>query len=256
MTPFRQTILPGETGSDVTAVKHAYVRMGVAGAGALADTNRAGPAFVTVTKTVQRQHRLKVDGIYGEQTHAIVAPHFNARDVVLYRAAKIRDRPPPPPPAGDAQALAKKLLVHHLQATAAGKAVWSQGGYWVHIDPRPLRLMCWLIEEEAHKIGTFAICSDHHDDGPHGHAGGFAFDLSSIDGVSVAATSAKARSLTLAVATQIMKAPELVHPRQLICGGYGNHRDSAISACSLPGADGYYGATVMQEHTNHLHSGF
>lgn len=266
---FRQAIRPGDVGTDVTAVKRAYIKMGVKGSGALAVTRRAGTQFVEVTKTVELQHRLKADGVYGESVHKIVSPYFDAYGAALYLAATIRHPLPPPPPLGDAQALAKRLLKHAMDgsytadnpgdlrditATADGKPVWSQAGRWIHIDARPLRLLCWLIEDQGVTVGTFALCSDHHDDGPNGHAGGLAVDLSTLNGFSVA--SSGARPVTLDVAKMLRSAPNLLRPRQLICGGYGNHRDTDISNCSIPAADSFYGSAVMAQHTNHLHCGY
>jgi hypothetical protein len=273
VTPYRQPILPGMSGSDVLAVKRTFVRLHVPGAGTLVLDKHAGVAWVAVLKNFQRIHHVAVDGIYGPGTHDLVAPHFNARDVLAYKSATIRRPPQPtiPPTATDA---AKRLLVfanegkYHadnpgdmrdLQATAAGHAVWSQGGYFVHIDRRPLDVLVWLIDVKGVKVGTFAICSDHHNDGPHGHAGGLAVDISSIDGVSVAASNATARVKTLRVAEwlhALSGKSAVPPPRQLICGGYGNHRDSQISACSIPGADSFYGYQTMQEHCNHIHCGY
>jgi hypothetical protein len=266
VTPFRQLILPGAVGSDVWAVKRAYTKMGVKGAGALARTKQAGPAFVAVTKTVQQQNHLKADGVYGEATHLIVALHFDAYGTMLYRTAKIRNPPQPAPASLSAQAAAKKLLAYHdagdyhadnpgdlrdIEATAAGKAVWSQGGYWVHIDPRPLDLLVYLISM-GHKIGTYAICSDHHNDGPHGHAGGLAVDIVSIDGHHVA--DANAKTATLQLGSLIQNAPGL-RPRQLISGGYGNREDADCKALCIPFAS-FYGEPTLSQHCNHIHCGF
>ena len=100
---------------------------------------------------------------------------------MLYRTAKKREPVHPPLPEQNAQELAKELIVYYhegkyradnpgdlrdLEATAAGKAVWSQAGRYVHVDRRPLATLVWLIRQ-GYKIGTFAICSDHHYDGPH-----------------------------------------------------------------------------------------
>ena len=43
-------------------------------------------------------------------------------------------------------------------------------------------------------------------------------------------------------------------PRQLICGGYGNHPDAEISALTIPSAS-FYGLTTMLQHCNHIHCG-
>lgn len=271
-TPYRQSIPPGVTGGDVLAVKRAYIRMHITGAGGLALTRTAGAAFVSVTRSVQLQHRLPADGVYGYATHQVVAPFFDLYGAFLYRTAAIRKPVPPPAPVGNAQSFAKKLLAYSktgeyhadnpadlpdIIATANGKPVWSQAGRWVHIDPHPLQLLCWLIEEEHHRVGTYAICSDHSNDGgTHGHAAGFAVDISSIDGVAVAAHTPQARGLTLEVAKLIHNAPSGLVPSQLICGGYGNVRDAAISLLSIPAADSYYGSVTMAEHCNHIHAGY
>lgn len=38
-----------------------------------------------------------------------------------------------------------------------------------------IALLDYLLQK-GYKIGITSVRSDHHDDGPHGHAGGFAFD--------------------------------------------------------------------------------
>ena len=52
-----------------------------------------------------------------------------------------------------------------IKATAEGAPVHSQHGGFVRIDERVMRVLVHLIEQ-GHTIGTSAICSDHHDDGP------------------------------------------------------------------------------------------
>jgi hypothetical protein len=197
----------------------------------------------------------------------VIAPHFDAADEALYEKAAIRVLEDLPAPAGNAAALAQQLLqlqgqgkyhsdnpgdIVDLKATAAGKAVRSQSGQLVHVDERVLRVLIHLIEQ-GHTIGTFAICSDHHDDGPHGHAGGLAVDISSIDGHSIASSSA--RAAVLAVNRKLHDAGAL-KPRQLISGGVGNVRDSEISALSLPAADSFFGTSTMLDHCNHIHVGY
>jgi hypothetical protein len=138
-----------------------------------------------------------------------------------------------------------------VQATAGGRPVRSQSGKLVHIDERLMRVLNRLIES-GHTIGTSSICSDHHDDGEHGHAGGLAVDISSIDGHSIATTSA--RALVIEVDTALHKAGVLT-PRQLISGGVGNAPDSTISHLTIPSAE-FYGAQTMSEHCNHIHVGY
>src|SRR5262249_7053187 len=157
--------------------------------GAMNPSRRAGPAFVSALKVAQRQHSLLVDGKYGKDSHGVIAPHFTAGDVTLYKRAAVRTPEQPPAPTGNAATAAERVLEAHargkyqpktgdladVEATAAGRAVRSQHGGFVHIDARVMRVLVQLIES-GHTIGTSAICSDHSDDGPHGHAGGFAVD--------------------------------------------------------------------------------
>lgn len=277
MTPaYRQDILPGQSGSDVKAVKLAYRKLGVNGSGTLALTKHAGPAFVQVTRTFQLHHRVKSTGVYDEATHAklTAAVKWTSYMIYLYRKAKLRVLPPPPPVNLNSQAAAKKLVtaystghyhdfhygsdIAQLRRAAAGEAVWSQGGYWVHFDHRILDLLVWIIEG-GHRIGTFALCSDHHFDGPHGHGGGFAADLCWFDGVSVNSGSAHAKTLELA--KLVRSAPGALHidlsgdNGQLICDGYGGMHSSDISALTIPGV-GFYGYETMAQHRDHVHAGY
>lgn len=270
-TAYRQPILPGDQGADVKAVKRAMVKMAARGAGTLIINNQAGSAFVQVLNTIFRQHGLKADGKYGPGAHAIIAPHFDLYGISLYRKAAIRDRTPPPPTIGyeTAKQAAQRLLGHathgryhadnpgdlrDLQRTANGDPVWSALGRWVYVDHRPLELVVWLIEERGHKIGTYAICSDHHNDGAHGHSGGFAIDISSIDGHGIGGGGAHA--ITLAVVQAIrFHSPAILRPRQLICDGAEGVRYSDIAACCLP-YEGYYDSSTLRGHLDHCHAGF
>ena len=265
MIAFRQLILPGDVGSDVLAVKHTLQRMAVEGSEAITMNNRAGPAYVAALRHAQAHAGLTVDGKYGRDTHAIIAPHFTPVDEGLYQRAAIR-RPQPPAVAGDAAANAGKLLqfqaqgkyhadnpgdLNDIETTAAGRAVHNRSGKLIHIDPRVMQVLVHLIGN-GHTIGTSAICSDHHDDGPHGHAGGFAVDISSIDGHSIASLSARAAVIQLD--KELHNAGALV-PRQLITGGVGNVIDETIEGFTIPDP-GFYGAKTMKQHTNHVHVGY
>lgn len=270
MVKFRQLIRPGQKGRDVVAVKDAMLRMGVKGSGALGKTNRAGPQFVKCIKRVQLNHGIKVDGIYGKLTHKIIAPHFSAYDRWRYRTAKLRKPKEPTAIDMSAQTAARKLLEFHtqgkyradnsgdlrdLERTAQGLPVWSQAGRWVHINKHPLEALVFLIEKGFH-IGTFAICSDHHYDGPHGHAGGLAVDISSINGVSVASHTEASKELTLKVAEIIRnEMPAELHAWQEICDGYGYVHYQPIANCTIPNP-AFYGYSTMSEHRNHIHLGY
>jgi len=269
---FRQQIKQGQSGSDVTAVKRTMQRMNVPGSGALNLSLRrrkyAGASFTRCIRTVQRNHKLHQDGVYGKQTHALIAPHFGAYDRLLYRRAKIRQPAKPPVPT-TAIGAAKRLLelqktgkyhddrgttIAQLVKTSKGEPVWSPLGHYVHIDERVLELLVWLIDQKGFKIGTFALCTDHGPDSPKGHAGGFAVDISSIDGISILSSSSKPK---LIAALQAMRAaPGALKPRQLISGGVANQRDADCSALCLPAADVYYGSATMLQHCNHAHVGF
>lgn len=264
MVKFRQLIRPGQRGRDVRAVKRAMLRMGVKGSGALGKTNKAGPQFVKCLKRVQNQHNERADGIYGKHTHKIIAPHFDAYGRFLYRTARKRTVKRPKR-LGTAQEVAKEILasgkwhadnsgdLRDMQATAEGRAVWSPAGHYVHIDKRPLEAILFLIHKGFH-IGTFAICSDHHYDGPHGHSGGLAVDISSINGVAVGSHAARENTLKVA---RILRneMPSGLHPWQEICDGYGYIHDSEIAACTIPGS-WFYGYTTMSQHRNHIHLGY
>jgi hypothetical protein len=271
---FRQDIQPGQSGRDVKAVKIAYRRMGFEGAGAMVMNNRAGPAFVHVTRRFQFHHGVLVDGVYGRVTHDKLAGlardgrrAFSPYAAMLYRTAKIRVLPPPPEPNLGTTAAALKLMHYYaagklrddsgrdheqIRRASLGEAVWSQAGVWVHLDRRILDALLYLIEQ-GHTVGTFAICSDHHFDSMLGHAGGHAVDISSFDGVSIAAHNARAKTLTAAKLLHGFKAP--LNPWQEISGGYGYILDSEIMAETIP-SPGFYGGVTMREHTNHIHLGY
>jgi hypothetical protein len=90
ITPFRQFIRHGDEGSDVLAVKRALRRMNARDANKLRLIDTAGDTFVRVIREVQQDHQLGLDGVYGKDTHGVVAPHFDAEGVHLYTSAKIR----------------------------------------------------------------------------------------------------------------------------------------------------------------------
>jgi hypothetical protein len=268
-TPYRQPIWPGDEGADVKAVKRAFQRMGIQGSGGLVIDNRAGPQFVLVLDRLLRQHGLRADHEYGPQAHALVAPHFDLYGVSLYRKARIRTHKPPPLPvfSESAKQAALELLqlrelgryradnpgdLRDLQATADGKHVWSQGGYYVMLDPRPLRLLVWLIRMHGYRLGTFALCSDHHFDGQHGHSGGLAVDISSINDIALASDAA--HGLARAVASTIRNSSN-ARPWQLITAGTGYVWHTDLEGLCIPSAS-FYGWTTLSEHRNHIHVGY
>lgn len=266
MVKFRQEIRRGQHGRDVKAVKDGLIRMKAQGYKKLnPKSDRAGSSFVQVIKNLQHNKHLKVDGVYGAKTHDIVARHFSLFDNWRYRTAAIR-KPPKPPLPTTAQAAAKRLLELHqqgkfrddrgsvlpqIQAAAAGRAVRNAAGQYVYLNAKMLRTLVWLIDEKGFKIGCFAMCSDHGYDGPHGHAGGFATDISSVNGVGVISGAAKAPVISLL--NTLRNAGTLI-PWQLISGGYANHSDQDCRNRCIPSA-AFYGGIVLSEHENHVHMG-
>lgn len=268
MIKFRQLIREGESGRDVKAVKLAMRAMHVAGSGGLivhgTHAKFAGDTFRKCIVTVQKHHGLHADGVYGEKTHAIIAPHFSAYMRWLYRTAAIRKPTHPPVPQSAVDA-AKRLLELHgkgklhddngrtvaqILATAQGKAVWSPLGRYVHLDPKVLRTLCYLIDDCGFTLGLYALCSDHFNDGVLGHAGGHAADVSTVD-VSVLSTQAGPHVHRLLKA---LHANQTYKPWQLISGGFANHLDSECESLTIPSAS-YYGYVTMTQHCNHVHIG-
>jgi hypothetical protein len=270
MVKYRQPIWPGDIGRDITAVKRAVVAMRAPGYSSLVVDRTAGPTFVRVLNKILTSHNQKADGKYGPIAHSIIAPHFDRYGAWLYSRAAIRKRSKPVTILTlSAQEAAQELIslsakgmyradnpgdMRDLVATSQGRAVWSQHGMWLHLDARPLRLLVSLIKQHSYEIGTFALCSDHHDDGPHGHSGGLAVDISSINGAPIAAYGDGIHDLTLAVAKVIHNDTHL-RPRQLICGGSGYIFYSDIEAQTIPSAS-FYGWETMSEHRNHIHCGY
>lgn len=272
MTPFRQLIRQGQSGADVLAVKRAMVKMHVQGSGGMITSGKqrkyAGQSFTTCVKRVQRNLKLRQDGIYGKQTHAEIAPHFSKYEVWLYKRATMRQPPRPASPT-TAQGAAKRLVelanagkfhddrgtcLAQIKLAAAGKQVWSPLGHYVPIDDQVLKALVYLIDQKGHKIGIFAVCSDHGPDSARGHAGGHSVDISSVDGISI--LSGDSKSHIISVMNDLRNAAGPLKPWQLICGGYANRRDSDISKLSIPSADAFYGSATMLQHCNHIHLGY
>jgi hypothetical protein len=260
-------------GSDVLAVKRAMKKMRVPGVGKLDlkgyDGLTAGSAFVSCVNTVLNAHGHVADGIYGKIAHSIIAPYFDAYGVALYKAARIRKLPNPAPPHLTAQKAAQSLLEHYakgryrsdnpgdlrdIQATAAGRAVWSPAmKVFVRVDPRPLEAVLWLIEAHKLRIGTYAITSDHFGYDNHGHSRGYAIDISSINGIGI--NSHASRQLTYDVMRLLHNGPGDLKPWQLICDGCGYGYDAEIAGLIVPYRNFYDHSTLIQ-HRNHIHLGY
>jgi hypothetical protein len=269
MIKYKQVIREGMNGRDVLAVKLGMRAMHAPDGGSLiirgAQKKHAGHSFTKCVMWVQKNHNMHQDGIYGPKTHEIVAPHFSLYAKWLYRTSTKRVHKHPPVPS-TAVAAAKRLVELHnagklrddngrtfaqIVATAAGKGVWSPMGRYVHLNPKTLEALCYLIDVKGHKLGLYAICSDHPYDSPLGHAGGDAVDVSSIDGITVNSSS---------VGPHLHKALKDLHaaghlvPWQLISGGFAYHADSECLSLTIPSA-GFYGSVTMHEHENHMHVG-
>lgn len=263
MTPvFKQPVYPNDKGSDVLAYHRALRKRGYK---KVLIGRTAGPQFVAAIKQVQKNHKLKVDGVLGEKTFNVIKGSIDSYGAWLIKVSKLRHHVLP----GTPQALAKRLLELHaqgkwrddngqglwqIQRVANGQALYSKCGGYVHLDVRVLRTIVWLIDVKGYRIGTYAWCSDHFCDGYHGHAGGLAVDISSINGISVASNSSLARLYTYSVARALYYSSDH-RPRQLICDGYGYMHYGPISALCIPYAS-YYGYKTLSEHRNHIHVGY
>lgn len=263
IVPFRQPVFPNDAGLDVWAYHRALRKMGYTNVSRLGHT--AGAEFVKAVKEVQRKNKLVVDGKLGAKTHTKIVKYIDAYGALLIRTAKLRHHNIP----DSEQALAKRLLELHregkwrddnglglaqIQRVANGQKLYSKCGGYVSLDRRTMATIVWLIDIKGYRIGTYAWCSDHFCDGYHGHAGGLAVDISSINGVSVASNSSLARLYTYSVARLLHYSSDH-RPRQLICDGYGYQHYDPISAMCIPYAS-YYGAKTLSEHRNHIHVGY
>lgn len=131
------------------------------------------------------------------------------------------------------------------------------------LDPRVLKLMLYLIETGNFTIGTFALCGDHKDDGPRGHSGGYAVDISTVNGVAINQSNAK--PTTLEMMKFLNQLPGELRPRQLINAGYGDQSnncsggvyDDDLMALEIPSAS-YFGGRGDDNacHKNHIHVGY
>ena len=201
-----------------------------------------------------------------------VSDSFNSKSSTLVgpygsKVVNSRERPGTDP-SGSAMQLATELLRHYgrtwrddnglgkaqIEQVALGMPLYHPSRGQVYMSPGPIRAVLWLISK-GYTIGTYAWCTDHSDDGPDGHAGGKAVDISSINTKAINIDTNEVYQLTLAVATDLHDATGDLAPRQLITGGYGGHRDMTLSALSIPAADSFYGSETMGQHCNHIHYG-
>jgi hypothetical protein len=131
------------------------------------------------------------------------------------------------------------------------------------LDPRVLQLLLYLIENGGFKIGTFALCGDHHFDGLGGHSGGKAVDISSVNGASLAQDSQQTATEGLKLDKYLNNLPANIKLDQQISYGYGGHYYQPMSATQQYGGQlcnsscvSIYTLTVENQHTNHIHAGY
>ena len=184
-----------------------------------------------------------------------------------------------PVDAGTSPQLAQKILNYRatgqyncdnpgdcadLQKVVAGQTLsGSQGCTAQTLDTHVLQLLLYAIEVGKFKIGTYAMCGDHSHDGAHGHSGGYAVDISSVNGVGVNQNSAQAKTNTLALDKFFNALPAALTLSQQISYGYGNHYDADLAATQMYGSKlcttscvSIYTLGVESEHENHIHAGY
>jgi murein DD-endopeptidase MepM/ murein hydrolase activator NlpD len=216
---------------------------------------------------------------YGVTSHVHVGvhpgklAHPNIYDLVAAPFA-VNPNVPNDPKSATARAAAQKLLplisanwvnAHQdIIDTAAGKTVFSPPtkdnprGIRITMDPRVFDFLFALHEADLFtSINLSALCSDHNSyDSMKGHHGGHAFDINILNGTRIDTNSSDAKTETIKL-TRFMNAQSgYLDVRQIISGGYGNHRDSDCTAQSKPGGDSFYGSGTMAQHCNHVHGGF
>jgi hypothetical protein len=173
--------------------------------------------------------------------------------------------------AGDAATLAHRLIqlyshgwtddhtgYQQMQATGAGKPLYFNGTE-VHLDPKIIALVIYLITEKNYQIHTSAWCTDHpRIDSPRGHNGGHAVDISRLNGVRVDTLSPQCYQLVLGMDQLLNGLRGFLEPRQVISGGYGNTRDKVLASyCLPPGSEtGYYDEGTLAGHCDHIHVGY
>jgi len=151
-----------------------------------------------------------------------------------------------------------------LQKVVAGHTLsGSQGCTAQTLDTHVLQLMLYAIEVGKFKIGTYSLCGDHSHDGAHGHSGGYAVDISSVNGVGVNQNSTQAKTNTLALDKFLNALPATLTLSQQISYGYGNHFDADLAATQQYGSKlcttscvSIYTLGVESEHENHIHAGY
>jgi len=130
------------------------------------------------------------------------------------------------------------------------------------LDSRVLKLLLYTIEN-GFKIGTYALCGDHSFDSSGGHSGGFAVDISSVNGVALNQDTASAGTEGTKLDQFLNNLPSALKLNQQISYGYGEHYYKPMA--DLQQANGqlclntcvsFYTQAVEDVHTNHIHAGY
>lgn len=139
----------------------------------------------------------------------------------------------------------------------------SEGCQAETLDPRVLRLLLYIISN-GYKVGTYALCGDHEFDSSRGHSGGYAVDISSVNGASLGQNTQAAASEGLKLDLFLNNLPAELKVRQQISYGYGQTVYSSAMAAtqqyngSLCGSrcEAIYTLAVENQHKNHIHVGY
>src|SRR5579862_2342650 len=151
-----------------------------------------------------------------------------------------------------------------LQKMVKGQSLAGSSGCMVQsLDPRVLQMLLYLIEVGNFKIGTFAMFGDHGFDSLSGHSGGLAVDISTVNGASLGVPVPQAGVEGTKLDQFLNNLPVAIQLDQQISYGYGGqyykpmadlqqfNGSLCTSACVSD-----YGASIEQQHTNHIHAGF
>jgi hypothetical protein len=151
-----------------------------------------------------------------------------------------------------------------LQKIVNGQSLSGSSGCQAQtLDTKVLQLMLYIIENGKFKLGTYALCGDHSNDGPNGHSGGKAVDISTINGAALNQDTAQAGAEGLKMDQFLNNLPAGLALNQQISYGYGGHYSQPMAALQQYNGQlcnsscvSIYGSTTESEHTNHIHAGY
>ena len=150
-----------------------------------------------------------------------------------------------------------------LQKIVSGQSLaGSDGCQATTLDAHVLKLLLYIIGN-GFKVGTYALCGDHSFDSPGGHSGGFAVDISTVNGASLAQDTPQAASEGLMMDQFLNNLPPELHLSQQISYGYGEQYSQPMAALQQYGGKlcdtncvSIYTLAVENQHKNHIHVGF